>query len=471
MKKILSYLIILFLVFSCQIQDELSVPKNLDSRNFVWKGMNLYYLWQDQVSNLQDNRFGNQSELNTFLSQYESPISLFQSLRVPTTLDRFSVIFENYNQLEGILSGTTLNNGLDFSLRFKTGSSTEIFGFTRYVLPNSDAALKNVTRGTIFYAVNGTPLNTSNYQQLLNQTTYTLNLATYQNGTIIPNGQSVTLTKSSLSENPVYVSKSIVLGNKKVGYLMYNGFYPNYENQLNEAIKNLKAENCNDFILDLRYNSGGSIATATRLASMLTGQFTNQLFVKEQWNDKLQAYWENNNPNQLVNNFTNSLKDGTSISGLNLTKLYVLTSRSTASASELVINGLKPYLQIIQIGDITTGKNVGSITLYDSPSFKKLGSNTNHKYAMQPIVLKTVNKAGFGDYQQGLPADILLQEDLENLGILGDSNEPLLQKALQKISLGGKFKETKATPTFQSLEFSDSKKMQPLQSEMYSEFK
>jgi C-terminal processing protease CtpA/Prc len=471
MKKILSYLIILFLVFSCQIQDELSVPKNLDSRNFVWKGMNLYYLWQDQVSNLQDNRFGNQSELNTFLSQYESPISLFQSLRVPTTLDRFSVIFENYNQLEGILSGTTLNNGLDFSLRFKTGSSTEIFGFTRYVLPNSDAALKNVTRGTIFYAVNGTPLNTSNYQQLLNQTTYTLNLATYQNGTIIPNGQSVTLTKSSLSENPVYVSKSIVLGNKKVGYLMYNGFYPNYENQLNEAIKNLKAENCTDFILDLRYNSGGSIATATRLASMLTGQFTNQLFAKEQWNEKLQAYWENNNPNQLVNNFTNSLKDGTSISGLNLTKLYVLTSRSTASASELVINGLKPYLQIIQIGDITTGKNVGSITLYDSPSFKKLGSNTNHKYAMQPIVLKTVNKAGFGDYQQGLPADILLQEDLENLGILGDSNEPLLQKALQKISLGGKFKESKATPTFQSLEFSDSKKMQPLQSEMYSEFK
>ena len=471
MKKILSYLIILFLVFSCQIQDELSVPKNLDSRNFVWKGMNLYYLWQDQVSNLEDNRFGNQSELNTFLSQYESPISLFQSLRVPTTLDRFSVIFENYNQLEGILSGTTLNNGLDFSLRFKTGSSTEIFGFTRYVLPNSDAALKNVTRGTIFYAVNGTPLNTSNYQQLLNQTTYTLNLATYQNGTIIPNGQSVTLTKSSLSENPVYVSKSIVLGNKKVGYLMYNGFYPNYENQLNEAIKNLKAENCTDFILDLRYNSGGSIATATRLASMLTGQFTNQLFAKEQWNDKLQAYWENNNPNQLVNNFTNSLKDGTSISGLNLTKLYVLTSRSTASASELVINGLKPYLQIIQIGDVTTGKNVGSITLYDSPSFKKSGSSTNHKYAMQPIVLKTVNKAGFGDYQQGIAADVFLQEDLENLGILGDINEPLLQKALQQIALGGKFKETKATPTFQSLEFSDSKKIQPLQSEMYSEFK
>jgi carboxyl-terminal processing protease len=471
MKILLSSFVILFLISGCQTQDDLSVPKNLDSRNFVWKGMNLYYLWQDQVTNLNDNRFGNQSELNTFLSQYDSPNSLFQSLRVPTTLDRFSVIFEDYNLLEGVLSGTTLNNGLDFSLRFKTGSSTEIFGWTRYVLPNSDAAIKNVTRGTIFYAINGTPLNTFNYQQLLNQTTYTLNLAIYQNGTIIPNGQSVTLTKSSISENPVYVAKSIVLGSKKVGYLMYNGFYPNYENQLNQAIKNLKAENCTDFILDLRYNSGGSIATATRLASMVTGQFTNQLFAKEQWNEKLQVYWASNNPNQLVNNFTTSLKDGTSISGLNSTKLYVLTSKSTASASELVINGLKPYIQIIQIGDVTTGKNVGSITLYDSPSFKKQGSSTYHKYAMQPIVLKTVNKTGFGDYQQGLPADIYLQENLENLGILGDSNEPLLQKALQQISLGGKFTETKPNSTFENLEFSNSKKMQPLQSEMYSEFK
>jgi hypothetical protein len=137
----------------------------------------------------------------------------------------------------------------------------------------------------------------------------------------------------------------------------------------------------------------------------------------------------------------------------------------------LVINGLKPYIQIIQIGDVTTGKNVGSITLYDSPSFKKQGSSSNHKYAMQPIVLKTINKAGFGDYQQGLPADIYLPENLENLGTLGESNEPLLQKALEQISLGGKFKENKSSSVVETLEFSNSKKMQPLQTEMYSELK
>jgi hypothetical protein len=85
--------------------------------------------------------------------------------------------------------------------------------------------------------------------------------------------------------------------------------------------------------------------------------------------------------------------------------------------------------------------------------------------------LKTTNKAGFGDYQQGLPADIYLQENLENLGILGEVSEPLLQKALQQISLGGKFKEKKTNSIFENLEFSNSKKMQPLQTEMYSDFK
>jgi len=87
---------------------------------------------------------------------------------------------------------------------------------------------------------------------------------------------------------------------------------------------------------------------------------------------------------------------------LNLTKVYIITTKSTASASELVINGLKPFINVIQIGDVTTGKNVGSITLYDSPTFEKEGVNPSHKYAMQPLVLKIVNADGFGDYQSGL---------------------------------------------------------------------
>jgi C-terminal processing protease CtpA/Prc len=145
-----------------------------------------------------------------------------------------------------------------------------------------------------------------------------------------------------------------------------------------------------------------------------------------------------------------------------------LTSRSTASASELVINGLKPYIDVIQIGETTTGKNVGSVTLYDSPNFSKATANPNHKYAMQPLVLKTVNSVGFGDYQSGLPATIQQSEDFGNLGVIGDASEPLLATAINQIITSGRMIQQPQT-TFTHC--SDSKALEPLRNEMYVELK
>ena len=471
MKKsfsLLSLLVLLFVSFSCT-NDDLAVPNELRVNDFVWKGMNQYYLWQADVPNLADNRFASQSSLNDFLAGYSDPTALFTDLRVSNTIDRFSVIFSDYTVLEGILSGNTLNNGVDYGLRYKTGSTTDIFGWVRYIIPNSDASTKDIQRGAIFYAVNGTPLTASNYQSLLSATTYTLNLADYDNGNITPNGQSVTLTKTQLSENPVYASNVFMQGTKKIGYLMYNGFYSQYENQLNTAFGQLKSENITHLVLDLRYNSGGSIDTATRLASLITGQFTGQVFAKQQWNAKLDAYWLQNNPSSLFNYFTTTTGSGSLLNSLNLNKVYILTSRSTASASELVINGLKPYINIIQIGDTTTGKNVGSVTLYDSPNFGKSGANPNHKYAMQPLVLKTINAAGFGDYQTGLVSTIQQTEDYGNMGIIGDANEPLLATAINEIITNGRISVRQPSKTF--VYCSDSKAIEPLRNEMYVELK
>ena len=291
MRKILSIVILLLFVstaVNCE-KDDLAVPDELKINDFVWKGMNLYYLWQADVPNLADDRFANQDQLNAFLSNYSSPVTLFNSLRTDPTIDRFSVIYSDYTILEGILSGNTTDTGMDYGLKYKTGSTTDIFGWVRYVLPNSDAASKNVQRGQIFYAINGTPLTASNYQSLLANTTFTVNFANYDNGNITPNGQSVTLTKAPITENPVYATNVINQGTNKIGYLIYNGFYTGYENQLNAAFGQLQSQGITHLILDLRYNSGGSVATATRLASMITGQFNGQLFAHQQWNAKLQS--------------------------------------------------------------------------------------------------------------------------------------------------------------------------------------
>ncbi len=427
--------------------------------------MNLYYLWQDDVPDLADDRFNNQQELNEFLTQYPDPAVLFNQLRVSPSIDRFSAIFSDYSVLEGIISGTTKNNGVDFGLVYKPGSTTEIFGWVRYILPNSDASAKDIQRGDLFYAIDGTPLTVSNYQSLIASESYTLNLADYDGGNITPNGRSVSLTKMSYSENPVLITEVINSGSHKIGYLMYNGFYSGFESQLNAAFGTLKAENITDLVLDLRYNSGGSVATATRLASMITGQFPGQLFAKEQWNSKAQTFFEENNPDNLRNNFTTTINNGAQINSLNLSKVYVLTTISTASASELVINGLEPYIDVVQIGTKTKGKNVGSITLYDSPDYGKEDRSSNHKYAMQPIVLKIVNKNDLGDYLGGLLPDITKLENFANLGILGNESETLLNTAIGQITGNGR--QSSVTETVMFKHFKDVKSMNNLQDQMY----
>lgn len=478
MKTKFKFIIIIFLAIfafqSCQDNDDVSVPKSLGINDFIWKGLNLYYLWQADVPNLSDNKFTTQTQLNSFLSGYSKPESLFESLLYkPSSMypdnqavDRFSWIVDDYLELEGELQGTTNNNGVEFGLSYKSANSSEIIGWVRYIIPNSDASTKNIKRGDIFYGVNGTQLTVSNYQALLfgSNNDYTLNMADINGGAFTPNGKSVTLTKTVLDENPILINKVIVSGSHKIGYLMYNGFYANYDTQLNDAFGSLKSQGITDFVLDLRYNGGGSIQSATRLASMITGNFTGQVFTKEQWNAKIESYFASNDPESLKNLFVDKMGT-TPINSIGMTKVYILTSARTASASELVINGLKPYVTVVQIGDVTTGKNVGSVPLYDSPTFGKENRNPSHRYAMLPLVLKIVNSVGFGDYQSGLVPTFQLKETLGNLDVLGNSSEPLLSLAIGKITGTARTKQT--TSGLQFDYFRDSKSTNTLHNQMY----
>ncbi|MEY2670556.1 MAG: hypothetical protein RLZZ577_872 [Bacteroidota bacterium] len=478
MKKFIPFFILLLLLLvtaqACQkdqddtIVGSSSSTANLEVQNFIWKGLNQYYLWQTDVANLADNRFANQAALDAFLTNYKVPQDLFDALRVSPTIDRFSWMVDDYVTLEQSLQGITKNNGVEFGLSYKPNSTTEVFGYVRYIIPGSDASTKDIRRGEIFTAVNGTPLTTTNYQSLLFGTNdnYTLNMADYNGTTFSSNGKTVQLTKTTLSENPILIKNVITVGAKKIGYLMYNGFYADFDSQLNAAFGDFKTQGITDLVLDLRYNSGGSVRTATYLASMITGQFTGKVFAKQQWNTKINSYFETNDPNGLRNFFTDKI-GSTPINSVNMSKVYILTTKSSASASELVINGLKPHINVVQIGDVTTGKNVGSVTLYDSPDFSATNRNPKHKYAMQPIVLKIVNSDGFGDYFNGLTPTHELKETISTFGVLGDVNEPLLKLAIAKITGTGKM-TTQSTGT-QFNFFRDSKSMNPFGNQMYLE--
>lgn len=466
-KSLCLALIIAIGLQSCEdLDDKLQVPSNLQIENFIWKGLNLYYLWQPDVPDLADTRFTSQTELNSFLTDFSSPESLFDHLRTDPNIDRFSWIVSDYSVLENSFQGVYKSNGLEYGLKYVEGSTTKVFGWVKYVVPNSDAFAKNVLRGDLFNAIDGIELTNSNYQELLGKDSYTMHFATFTNEGLVSNGASVQLVKSQMIENPILEKKVIDISGKKIAYLMYNAFTANYDNELNAAFAEFKAQNATELVLDLRYNGGGSVLSSARLASMITGQFTDQVFAKQQWNPKVQSYFEDEDPERMINNFVSSIGSST-INSLNLSNVYILTTASTASASELVINGLKPYINVIQIGTTTIGKNVGSITLYDSPSFTREGRSTSHKYAMQPLTFKIVNSEGFGDYQSGLIPNFEVAEDLQNLSQLGNTDEPLFATAIGIITNNNLSARKNLVKTFKN--FKDTRALKPFGNEMYLE--
>lgn len=425
-----------FVFQSCEDQDDVPQPLNNQINSFIWEGLNSHYLWQADVPDLADNRFASPTDYNNFLAQY-TPESLFKALRYDDKKDRFSWIVSDYTVLEQQLQGTTKNNGIEYGLSYKKDSNTDIVGYVRYIIPNSDATTKDIKRGEMFDAINGTNLTIDNYRSLLAEENYTLNFTNYNNSTYTPNGKSISFTKTVLDENPIYINTVLTVPKHKIGYLMYNGFYSNYDINLNNAFGTLKSQGITDLVLDLRYNGGGSVLSATRLASMITGQFTGQIFSELTYNSKKSS----RNTKYLFTNMMGSVP----INSLNLTKVYIITTGSTASASELVINGLKPYISVTHIGTDTYGKNVASITMYDSPDFGSKNKNQNHKYAMQPIVAWSVNKDGFGDYAAGIKPTNFIKEQFGNFGILGDAQEPLLAEAIKAIIASGKTTTPKTT--------------------------
>lgn len=475
-RKILLLVFIAGLLNSCfsDLDDNLS---NRNVKEFIWKGMNYVYLYKDFKPDLADDRFETNEEFNDYLGTFSSPEELFDNLLYdPENVDEFSFLVDDYIALEQFLSGTTVSNGMEFGLRFVPGSNTDIYGYVRYVLPNTIAETNGVQRGDIFYAINDTPLTTNNYLGLIQLNNYSINLATYDNNgtpeldddTVTPGTQSIPLSKSPYTEDPIYKTAIIDVDGNNVGYLMYNGFTSSFNTQLNNVFSNFQSSNITDLVLDLRYNSGGSVNTAISLGSMITGQFNDEVFSTEEWNSDFQTYFEENEPESLINRFVNELSNGSAINSLNLDKVYILTTGTSASASELVINSLKPYIEVVQIGTTTRGKYQASTTLYDSPNFSRQNANPNHTYAIQPLIFKSLNKDGVTDYNEGLEPTIALTENSGNLGVLGDENEPLLAEAIAHIQGSSRISSIIIE---EPKEVGDSKMFSPIKDRMYSDKK
>jgi C-terminal processing protease CtpA/Prc len=343
-----------------------------------------------------------------------------------------------------------------------TGSTPALLGFfVVYVYEDSDAYQKGVRRGQVIYKVNNADITYDNYSTILNRST-DLTLSVYNNS-----GEEVSLKTfqaTDTKKSPVFISK--VIPGTKIGYLVYTGFERStdendednfeYDIELIESIRTLNSRGITEFILDLRYNPGGYLTSAMDLASALVpNRKISNIFAKEEYNAHFQDSIVKKHGKDALNEYFPDKVYGSDmeIPRLNLSRLYVLTSNYTASASELIIHGLKPYMTIFQIGQTTVGKDKASMTVKSD--------DERIKWQLQPIISRLTDANGKGNYINGLIPDSkvseweegytmidavsddgipvqcpLLSRWIGGLTELGDTSEPLLAEAIAQITTG-----------------------------------
>lgn len=371
-------------------------------------------------------------EMKTPIANTSEPSDYFESLLNRPT-DRFSVIYPDYQQLINSLNGISLEAGYEFTLYRESSSNNNVVAEVTYIKKNSPASNAAMKRGDYITRINGTQMTLENYRTVLGliDKPHTLNTLRFNesSGGFVAQPE-ISLTPVELSENPNFLDSVYTVNGEKIGYVVYHFFAPGpgnnstaYDQEMDGIFAEFKTKGIQHLVLDFRYNGGGFVSSAVNLASLIAPDVkSTDIFSKTKYNSFLMQFDNLKNVQTpfraKAENLGKTLKNN---------RVYVLTSTRTASASELIINGLKPYMDVFIIGDKTTGKNVGSVPFEDD-------DNPSNKYGMLPIISRSFNSLDQSEYTNGFLPNVEAKESSERLKPLGDTNELLLRKAIEKIT-------------------------------------
>lgn len=413
LKKAIYSLLVVFLSISCQKDEEtiLISEETIATNKWIKENMELYYLWNNKLPDIDELK-------------ESDPATYFEKL-LYTTEDSWSWITDDYASLVAEYAGTPVTYGVDATAMYTSSAQTAICFVVNFVYPGSAAANAGLKRGDIILNLNGSTITLDNYMTFYNSTSMTVQLAELSGSSLVLNGESYSLTAAVTTTDPSIYHSVMEIDGKKIGYLVYAEFVAGTKNgflyNLDNIFQNFKSQGISDLVVDLRYNPGGEIGTAAFLASGIAPSnvaMNKEKLVKLNYNTAYQAWLESNYPDELYYNLTDTTTN------LNLDKVYFLTTQGTASASELLIIGLAPYMDVIQIGEPTYGKYTGMYVMPDD----------NKQWCMLPVVMKYSNIDGYTDFVDGLEPDYALT-DYPQLGYqFGDTEDPFLAKAISLIT-------------------------------------
>ncbi|AFD09232.1 S41 family peptidase [Solitalea canadensis] len=396
-------------------------PQSGDVRDSVYMVAEDVYLWTDQLPTLAAFK----------PTSYPGPDEVIEKIKTYSPLlngkniDHYSFGLPK-EEYENLASGNETDYGCGFKFVRSAGSDYSDDLRISYVYSNSSAGTQGVARGWRVMSINGIAANTNNVNSLntaLNTGTVSVQFKTPANDT-----KTLTLAAGLYTANTVVKCTTLTVGTKKVGYIMFNTFFGTAIPEINTAFADFASKNVTDVVVDLRYNGGGQVNIAEHFANLLAPASAKG---KQMYTDQHNALLTSLGWNE-TKNYDNEARRLPL-----LEKVAFIGTAGTASASELLINVLKPYLGTNQalFGSTTYGKPVG---FYPIP----VNRNKQDEYYTLIVAVKTTNSAGNSDYYQGFTPDVPAVDDLTH--DFGDPEEASLKSALAWIESGTLSASTRA---------------------------
>ena len=412
---------------------------------FAFNMMNGYYLWRDDMV----------EEIESWTYE-DDPVQKVADLRYRDSsgklIDKWTRMMEDMRPFEGSVTGNTESFGFDFILYYATEDHSKVCIVVTFTYAGSPAA-QVLRRGDVILSLDGTEMTPDNYQDLIRSK---LN----SGGTVklgMLNGNSKTLTSSHIYENPVHTVRTFEFEGRKIAYLHYTGFTPRSASDLVPVFIEFGGWGAQELVLDLRYNGGGYMTTCTCLASLIAPAevLDNEVFIKEVYNSRFEE-------EETLFKSSLSVSDGETTylvdvsqahAWLNLERVWIITGGSSASASETLICGLKPYMDVHTVGQKTYGKFCGGYLISTESFYSTLAKQEGNNVDCTKAIAATEN---WGIYvmasrytdcngvtlsmPDGIPADYEAHDNPMDGHELGDPSETMLAATLALIT----GKETKA---------------------------